>query len=446
MLKSEHLHRFKTLYAISSKLSQFCFEVYKQIATYVDAKCGSKEEISLGIIQQAVYNKADEILEIAESSLWEGCLRTIKSLTNELNTTVTRVDNDNKMDKIATGVAPWIQRASDMKAEVVVSHDMERKLQQHSDEILKLIKDLKLKDQALQESTVKVELLEKRMVTVKKQAEQIATLEETLQKSQTQETMYAEAIENLQAEYDALEQENTKLKKATAAQEAKLQMSTSESNSNKTSANGKTDTSEDQKLFTEIEGSATSLSAYDGAGQVEALKAAIRYLKTENAHLKSRDLASTLKLDTLSTADPLAPTAKSANTELRTVAIETRVLIKDMRTAGASPKVVALHAERRGGKWQSQKKTPDYQYQTQQSVLYTLKQRSEKLRNRMEEMQLQPAARKDLAANNNIKSLQEGLSRTLAKIQIPALSSASQHRVQIKSAAEFERIHGMFLR
>lgn len=46
---------------------------------------------------------------------------------------------------VATGVAPWIQRASDMKAEVVMNHDMERKLQQHSDEIVKLIKDVKFK-------------------------------------------------------------------------------------------------------------------------------------------------------------------------------------------------------------------------------------------------------------------------------------------------------------
>lgn len=99
MLKSEHLHRFKTLYAISTKLSQFCFEVYKQIAEYINAKRGSKEEISLGIIQQIVYSKADEILEIAESTMWEGCLRTLKSLTNELTATITRIDNDNKMDK-----------------------------------------------------------------------------------------------------------------------------------------------------------------------------------------------------------------------------------------------------------------------------------------------------------------------------------------------------------
>jgi dynactin 1 len=59
------------------------------------------------------------------------------------------------------------------------------------------------------------------METVKKQADQIVILEETLQKTQDQEQMYAEAMENLQAEYDALEQENIKLKKSVSKKEEK---------------------------------------------------------------------------------------------------------------------------------------------------------------------------------------------------------------------------------
>jgi hypothetical protein len=46
---------------------------------------------------------------------------------------------------VASSVSPWIQRASDMKAEVMVNHDLERKLQQHNDEMVRLIKDVKLK-------------------------------------------------------------------------------------------------------------------------------------------------------------------------------------------------------------------------------------------------------------------------------------------------------------
>lgn len=98
-LKSEYLHRFKMLYAISSKLGKFCYDAYKQISSYVSAKIDSKEEISLAIIQQMVYNKADEILEIAESTMWEACMKTLKSLTNELGTTFERVSNENKTEK-----------------------------------------------------------------------------------------------------------------------------------------------------------------------------------------------------------------------------------------------------------------------------------------------------------------------------------------------------------
>jgi dynactin 1 len=46
---------------------------------------------------------------------------------------------------VASSISPWIQRASDMKAEVMVNQDLEQKLQQHNGEIIRLIKDVKLK-------------------------------------------------------------------------------------------------------------------------------------------------------------------------------------------------------------------------------------------------------------------------------------------------------------
>jgi dynactin 1 len=72
---------------------------------------------------------------------------------------------------------------------------------------------------------------------------------------------------------------------------------------------------------------------------------------------------------------------------IRSFAIETRVLTKDIRTTGASPRVVQLSGERRNGKWQSHKKLPNYQYQTQQSLLYTLNQRCEQLKQKMSHIQ-----------------------------------------------------------
>lgn len=201
--------------------------------------------------------------------------------------------------------------------------------------------------------------------------------------------------------------------------------------------------------------------------QLETLKAAIRYLKAENAHLKSLDISRSLQLDELQ--KPIVEPEQEKEKEfLKSMARETRVLMKDMRTASATPKVVSLDASHRGGKWQSRRKAPDYQYQTQQSVLYTLKQRSEQLRNRLYELDKQPSSTSEIAhvpvtvstiwkstvefihSKAFLQMLQQ-VSRSLAKVRIPAPSSSppitnSCRRIHLKSAAEFERIHSVFLR
>lgn len=82
-----------------------------------------------------------------------------------------------------------------------------------------LIRTLKSKDQHIQESTVKIELLERKMENVKKQADAIVDLEDELGKARKQERAYEEAMEQLQMDLDQLEQDNEGLRLATAGQE-----------------------------------------------------------------------------------------------------------------------------------------------------------------------------------------------------------------------------------
>ena len=82
-----------------------------------------------------------------------------------------------------------------------------------------LARNIRAKDQAIQESTVKIELMERRMEAAKKQAETIEHLEGELAKIKKQERAYEEAIEQLQTDLDAAEQENAKLKTTLAGQE-----------------------------------------------------------------------------------------------------------------------------------------------------------------------------------------------------------------------------------
>lgn len=434
-LRPEYLANFKDMYTKSSHIAQLCIQVFNEVSQIVQQKRDSKEPVSLAVIQQLLYNKTDEILEFSENSMFEGTISKLNGLCNDLNTTVDRVAEDSKAIKIATASSPWLQRASDLKAEVVVNHDMERKLQQHNDEILKLIKDVKMKDQSLQESAVKIELLEKRMEGVKKQGEQIGELESGLAKSQSQMQMYAEAMENLQAEYDTLEQENIQLKKA-AAKRSEKQTSTSKSTD---FPEGNNSTSE-EIITTE---------SYAMKTQLDSLKNALRYLRAENAHLKSKEYMKILNLDALPDL-PATDASENVTTQntLRSIALESKALIRDIRSVSAASKVVRLQPVQQG-KWRSQKMNAEYQYQQQQSVLHTLQMRSFELRHKVDSMQ--QSLPKRATVSEKPSDAPDSASYSLARIQIPKIPQLKsiqyvRKNINLSSFSEFEKVHSVFVR
>ncbi|RCI04140.1 hypothetical protein CU098_003200 [Rhizopus stolonifer] len=417
-LKGEHLHRFKMLYSISTKLCTFCFEIYKDLVVYVDTKRGSHEPIELSHIRKLLQDKGDEIFEMVESSMWESSLRTLKSLTNELETTHSQVECDDKLDKITIKVAPWIQRASDIKSEVVINHELEYKLQQYNEEILKLIKDVKLKEQTLQESDVKINLLEKRMEVAKKEIERAKAIEEDLEKAIDQGQQFKDAVDILEGENDALEAEISQLKKEASKREEKRQSLIRKGQFDLTEQ-------EDTTTMQEMAG-----NYYEMSGQMETLKTSIRYLRAENSHLKSLDFVRSLDLN----LDPTREDNK-LDDHLKSLARETRVLVKDLRVTGASPRVIQLSNRQNTNK----DSTPDYRYQTQQSVLHTLKQRSIQLRNQMNGL--------NNFSNTQSKELSQATQK-LGFIQIPNFlqnTASKKHTIHLKSATEFKRLHSIFI-
>lgn len=224
------------------------------------------------------------------------------------------------------------------------------------------------------------------MEIAKREIEHVKSLEEALDKTTNQEQMYAEALENLQSEYDILEAENNTLKKEANKRNEKRQSMLRKANFD---LNMEGDDNVSSSAVQEMAG-----NYYEMTSQVETLKASIRYLRAENAQLKSSDFVRSLDLDTSK-----IPSKAPKTEELRSVARETRALIKDMRIASASPRVIQL-TKASPLSWQPIKKSPDYQYQTQQSVLYTLKQRSVQLRRKVDDLQITTAP---LANHNNEK-------------------------------------------
>jgi len=169
-----------------------------------------------------------------------------------------------------SGTAPWISRIADIKASTAVNVEAEEKLAHLNDEMQGLVRTLKGKEQAIQESVVKIELMERRMEAVKKQADTIVDLEGELSNAKKQKRVYEEAMEQLQADLDALEQDNAKLKTMANAQERQ--------------APGHQQVEAEP---VQIEGSLETSYLLD---QIEALRGTVRFLRTENSYLKGQDL------------------------------------------------------------------------------------------------------------------------------------------------------------
>ena len=115
---------------------------------------------------------------------------------------------------IVSGTAPWVLRVDEIKAATAVNVEAERKVAQLNDEIQGLARTIKSKDQHIQEAGVKIELMERRIESAKKQTETIHDFEAELAKYRKQERSYEEAMEQLQTDLDNLEKENVKLKAA----------------------------------------------------------------------------------------------------------------------------------------------------------------------------------------------------------------------------------------
>jgi dynactin 1 len=204
---------------------------------HVDEVRASKSPFLLSKVQSFVNNIASStVAKICKdtTSSWSSLTKAISELVAQTNALLPRtMDHENVVKSVplnlllehylildaVTGTAPWIVRIEEVKAAMAVNVEAERKVAQLNEEMQGLVRTLKVKDQNIQESSVKIELMERRMEAAKKQAEAVTELESLLGKAQKQEKYYVEAMEQLQSEFDALAKENTKLKAASNAPE-----------------------------------------------------------------------------------------------------------------------------------------------------------------------------------------------------------------------------------
>ena len=198
---------------------------------HIDEVRASKSSFQLSKVLSFVNNIASSTVAkiCKDTTSWASLGKAISELVSQTNGLFPKtMDHENVVksklndprlgdvpdSNVVIGTAPWIVRVDEVKATMAVNVEAERKVAQLNEEMQGLVRTLKVKDQNIQESGVKIELMERRMEGVKKQAEAVAELEGLLGKAQKQEKYYVEAMEQLQSEFDGLAKENSKLKAA----------------------------------------------------------------------------------------------------------------------------------------------------------------------------------------------------------------------------------------
>ncbi|KAF9447534.1 hypothetical protein P691DRAFT_706592 [Macrolepiota fuliginosa MF-IS2] len=373
-LKASIIPQLKALNNPVAELVNFGISLAQLIMNHTNDARSSKSSFQLttvlGFVKNTATSTVAKDLKPGESP-WDAAGLVISQLVEEGTKLLPLVLENENVIKI-TGTPPWVVRIEEIKAALEVNVEAERKVAKLNDEMQGLMRTLKGKDQSIQEASVKIEWMERRMEAAKKQAEMIAGLENELVDAKKQKRDYEEAMEHLQADLDVLEQDNAKLKVLTAGQEKQ--------------------TPGVQTIETEnvaIEGSLETSYLLE---QVEALRGTVRFLRTENSYLKGQDLLREIEalpplpvpgLARRSPTPPLVPSGLSdtdAEGEgesdddvtttpptLRSLATETKMLYRDVIRFSSSPRVVDLsvlgagRAEARsvGGRgWMPRKKTP----------------------------------------------------------------------------------------
>ncbi|KAF9434926.1 hypothetical protein BGZ76_007186 [Entomortierella beljakovae] len=490
-VKSEYYSQYKNACTTSTKLGEFTHEAKNRIAQYVAAR---REGNNTDSIHQTIYQVTDTVLGVSETGMWDGCRKMLNGLLQDVTTLTESIlgsDIVAKVDPVQLVSKPdkvWIKRAKDMKAEVIVNVEAEQKVQTLQDQVVKLVKEAKLKEQALQESHVNVELLTSRNETLRKQAQQNTILDRDANEAIKQKREYDEAISALQADMAALEEQNDQLRRLNPKKPDNNRVITPSLPDRRPHGYNNSIYSQEAPGSSNSENADASPSR-DLLIQIESLKSALRFLRSENASLRTRAAMLDLGLtpDMSSLTEPLSrgteneesalqsessqKRSKSVDTELKAVALETKRLIKDARVICASPKIVDLtkhttskisvaatpagdntNANRRH--WQAQQTRPEWQYHTQQAALYTIQKRSNELKERLANVSRSashptPTKFKKLSlvdAPIGRVHLPLGMSTLVGTPARQQESARKDLAVFLKSAAEFEAMHQFFVR
>lgn len=228
---------------------------------------GRAEPFTYPEVQSTIYRTTASIFQTSESDLFSTFTHKLRTLTNGITDLASLASDLSLTLEFERAPAPWLLRSQSLKATRVTPLDVVDELRRLKDESHERARLIAIRDQTLEEASVKIELLESRMRDATKKNERITDLEHKIEEAKKCAAELAETVETQNRELTTMEVDRDRWKKIAGNAKAMGEIAPgSKAGQERAVATAR----EMEALNTEI----------------ASLQAAVRYLREDNRRLR----------------------------------------------------------------------------------------------------------------------------------------------------------------
>lgn len=335
-LNTNTVSLFEQCEEASQELAKFTRQVGIDLLNLLHEE-GRVEPLTYIEVQSTIYQTTSTVLSSSESDIFSTFSNKLRILTNSLNDLAGMASDLEMTVEFERASAPWVLRSQDLRSSRTVPIDTEEEMRRLKEELHERARLVALKDQTLEESLVKIELLESRMRDAAKKTERITELEKKIEEAKKRETDLSEAIENQNKEIIVVEADREKWRKLAGEQKAIGEIAPSSK------------AGQERAVATAREMEALK-------ADIRSLQAAVRYLREDNRRAR---LTEPHNQDWLST--PLSKPKPIDTLRKELVVSEGREVLDELLNLTKSAKLYDLGSMPENRlTWRPAKSTPQY--------------------------------------------------------------------------------------
>lgn len=217
-LTPDTLQTFEQCESATEELAKFSRQIGDDLYVLLHEE-GRAEPFTYVEVQNAVHRTTTALFSSSESDLFSTYSNKLRNLTTSLIELAALASDLEMTQEFERAPAPWVLRSQELKSSKTVPVDAEEEMRRLKEENHERARLLAMKDQTLEEATVKVELLESRMRDATKKTSLITELEKKIEEAKKREAELTESIDSRDKELTNLDADREKWKKA--AEDAK---------------------------------------------------------------------------------------------------------------------------------------------------------------------------------------------------------------------------------